>query len=67
VRAVFLDKETGDTWTEELVRPPEPGEMVSSTIPGKYRPYQVLAYRGGEDGAELQVDVAELKPLPKIG
>jgi hypothetical protein len=65
VKAVFLDKETGDTWTDDVVRPPEPGEMVSSTLPGKYRPYQVLDYHDG--GGELQVNVAELKPLPRVG
>ena len=67
LKAVFVDRETGDTWTEDLARPPEPGEMVGSPLPGKDRPYQVLDYHGGEGDAELRVNVTEFKPLPRIG
>lgn len=67
MKTVFVDKETGDTWTEDLARPPEPGEIVGSTIPGKDRPYQVIDAQVGQGDVDIQVTVSEFKPLPRIG
>ena len=67
MKTLFVDQETGESWTENLVRPPEPGEIISSPLPGKDRPYQVVDYAGGEGDSDMRVNVTELKPLPKIG
>lgn len=67
MKTVFRDSETGDSWIEELARPPEPGEIVASTIPGKDRPYQVVESQVGQGEFDIQCTVTEFKPLPKIG
>ena len=67
MKTMFVDKETGDSWSEDLVRPPEPGEIISSTLPGKDRPYQVVDSQVGQGDVDIQCTVTEVKPLPKIG